>query len=250
MAWDAAHAPAMQDGAALPTGVDYSMRSRPAELWIGAALGASLFLSAIILVARGAGVRGTEVALFATGRVAFLWFWAAYAGGALTTLFGAAFLPLKRRGRELGLAFAAALLVHLALVSWLCWNWRTPPIDVFIRFGTAAAFTFLLALFSFGTLHAVLGPKGWQLLRIIGMNYILYAFLYDFMQNPLHGGVRRLVLYLPFAVMAIVAPLLRLAAWGIQSDFLRTRTGVAAEAQCAPREQPEFGRKNDPQEAR
>jgi hypothetical protein len=67
-----------------------------------------------------------------------------------------------------------------------------------------------------------------SLLRIIGINYILYAFLYDFMHNPLHGGVRGLVLYLPFAVMAIVAPLLRLAAWGIQSDFLRTRTGVAA----------------------
>jgi hypothetical protein len=217
----------MQDGARFRPVEVYSMRSRPAELWIGAALGTSLFLSAIILVVRGADVRGTEVALFATGRVAFLWFWAAYAGGALTTLFGAAFLPLKQRGREFGLAFAAALLVHLALVGWLCWNWRTPPIDVFIRFGTAAAFTLLLALFSFGNLHAVLGPKGWQLLRIIGMNYILYAFLYDFMQNPLHGGVRRLVLYLPFAVMAIVAPLLRLAAWGIQSDFLRTRTGVA-----------------------
>jgi hypothetical protein len=138
MAWDAAHAPVMQDGPRFRPVEVYSMRSRSAELWIGAALGANLFLSAIILVARGAGVHGTEAALFATGRVAFLWFWAAYAGGALTTLFGAAFLPLKQRGREFGLAFAAALLVHLALVSWLCWNWRTPPIDVFIRFGTAA----------------------------------------------------------------------------------------------------------------
>ena len=198
------------------------MRSRPAEWWMGAAFGANLLLSAIILAARGAGVHGTEAALFATGRVAFLWFWAAYAGGALTTLFGAAFLPLKQRGREFGLAFAAALLVHLALVSWLCWIGAAPPIDIFIRFGTAAAFTFLLALFSFGNLHAVLGPKGWQLLRIIGMNYILYAFLSDFLQNPLHGGVRRVVEYLPFTVMAIVAPLLRLAAWGIQ---LRVRPG-------------------------
>jgi hypothetical protein len=54
------------------------------------------------------------------------------------------------------------------------------------------------------------------------MNYILYAFLYDFVQDPLHGGARRLVEYLPFTVMAIVAPLLRLAAWGIH---LRDRPG-------------------------
>lgn len=192
------------------------MRSRPAKWWVGAAFAANLLLAATILVARGADADGTRAALFATGRVAFLWFWAAYAGGALTTLFGAAFLPLKQRGREFGLAFAAALLVHLALVSWLCWIGAAPRIEIFIRFGTAAAFTFLLALFSFGNPRAVLSPKGWQLFRIIGMNYILYAFLYDFVQNPLHGGVRRLIEYeyLPFAVMAIVAPLLRLAAWG------------------------------------
>ena len=199
------------------------MRSRSAELWIGAALGANLFLSAIILVARGAGVHGTETALFFTGRVMFLWFLGAYTGGALATLFGEAFLPLKQRGREFGLAFAAALIVHLVLVGWLCWVGRTPSIDVFIRFGAAAVFTFLLALFSFGNFHAVLGPKVWPPLRFIGMNYILYAFLFDFLQNPLQGGVKRIILYLPFTVMGITALLLRLAAWGIQSDFLRTR---------------------------
>ena len=217
----------MQDGAVLPTGLRfYSMRSRSAELWIGAALGANLFLSAIILVVRGAGVHGTETALFFTGRVMFLWFLGAYTGGSLATLFGGAFLPLKQRGREFGLAFAAALIVHLALVGWLCWVGRTPSIDVFIRFGAAAVFTFLLALFSFGNFHAVLGPKVWPPLRFIGMNYILYVFLFDFLQNPLQGEVKRVILYLlylPFAVMGITALLLRLAAWGIQSDFLRTR---------------------------
>lgn len=83
----------------------------------------------------------------------------------MTTLFGAAFPPLKQRGREFGLAFAAALLVHLALVSWLCWIGAAPRIEIFILFGTAAAFALLLALFSLGNLHALLGPKGWQLLR-------------------------------------------------------------------------------------
>jgi hypothetical protein len=48
------------------------------------------------------------------------------------------------------------------------------------------------------------------------MNFILDAFLTDFVRNPLHGGVRRLVEYLPFTMMVIVAPLLRLAGWGVQ----------------------------------
>jgi hypothetical protein len=146
------------------------MRSRSAEWWMGTALGANLFLAAIILATSGSGVHGTSLALDATARVAFLWFWAAYAGGALPILFGAAFLPLKQLGRELGLAFAAALLVHLALVSWLCWIGAAPPIGVFVFFGPVAALTFILALLSFGNLHRILGPKPWRLLRTIGMN--------------------------------------------------------------------------------
>jgi hypothetical protein len=192
------------------------MRSRSAKWWMGTALAANLFLAAIILATRGSDDHGTSLALFATGRGAFLWFWAAYTGGALTTLFGATFLPLKQLGRELGLAFAAALLVHLALVSWLCWIGAAPPIGVFIFFGPVAVVTFVLALLSFGNLHTILGQKPWRLLRTIGMNVILYAFLKDFMQDPLHGGVRHILEYLPFTTMAIVAPLLRVAAWAMR----------------------------------
>ena len=183
---------------------------------MGAAFLANLCLAVVILVVRGAGVHGTEIALAGTARVSFLWFWAAYAGGALANLFGPAFLPLRQHGREFGLAFAAALLVHLGLVSWLCFIGAAPARGAFIFFGTAAAFTFLLAGLSFGDLHRMLGPKGWQLLRIVGMNFILYAFLTDFMRNPLHGGTKSLVEYLPFSAMAILAPLLRLAAWSVR----------------------------------
>lgn len=192
------------------------MRSRSAAWWMVTALGANLLLAAIIIATRGAGISGTSLALDVTARMAFLWFWAAYTGGALSTLFGPAFLPLKRLGRELGLAFAAALLVHLALVAWRCWIGAAPSIDVFVFFGPVAALTFILALLSFGNLHTILGAKAWQLLRTIGMNVILYAFLKDFMQDPLHGGTRHLVGYLPFAAMAIVAPLTRLAAWAMR----------------------------------
>jgi hypothetical protein len=62
----------------------------------------------------------------------------------------------------------------------------------------------------------MLGPKPWRLLRTIGLNVILYAFFKDFMQDPLHGGVQHIVDYLPFTAMAVAAPLLRLAAWGVR----------------------------------
>ena len=189
--------------------------SAPTGRWVGAAFGVNLLLAALILVARGTGVHATETALAATARVSFLWFWTAYTGGALTTLFGEIFLPLKHRGRELGLAFAAALLVHLGLVSWLCWIGAAPVAGVFIFFGSAAAVTYLLALFSFGNLHSILGPRWWQLLRLIGMNFILYAFFKDFTSHPLHGGIRHTLEYMPFAAMTLAAPLLRLAAWAI-----------------------------------
>ena len=189
------------------------MTLRPTGMWIAAALGVNLLLAAIILLALGTDVHGTRIALRATARVSFLWFWAAYAGGALTTLFGGAFLPLKQRGREFGLAFAAALLVHLGLVSWFCWIGEAPAVGVFVFFGTAAVFAYLLAICSFGNLRSTLGLRRWQLLRMIGMNFILCAFLKDFAQSPLPGGIRQVVEYVPFAVMATGAALLRLAAW-------------------------------------
>ena len=182
---------------------------------IAAALGANLLLAGLILVALGAGIHGTGIALRVTARASFLWFWAAYTGGALTTLFGGAFLPLKEHGREFGLAFAAALLVHLCLVSWLYWIGAAPPVSVFVFFGTAAAFTYLLAICSLGKLHSMLGPRRWRLLRIIGMNFILCAFLKDFARGPLLGGFWHVVEYVPFVLMAIGAPLLRLAAWRV-----------------------------------
>jgi len=202
------------------------MQSRSAEWWMGAAFLANLCLAAVILAVRGTGVHGTGTALAATARISFFWFWAAYAGGALANLFGPAFLPLKQHGREFGLAFAAALLVHLGLVGWLCFIGAAPARGVFIFFGTAAAFTFLLAALSFGDLYMLLGRNGWQWLRIIGMNFILYAFLKDFLPDPLLGGTKHLVEYLPFTAMAIVAPLLRLAAWGVRRHAVhRVRPG-------------------------
>ena len=183
---------------------------------MGSAFGAALILAAVVIAVLGAGEKGTGAALRATARFSFLLFWIAYSGAALSALFGAKFQPLKQHAREFGLAFAAAHLVHIGLVGWLCWIGAAPSVGTFVFFGVAVIFTYLLALFSIGNVQRALGPRWWWLLRTVGMNYITYAFFVDFMNNPLHGGIKHVVTYLPFAILAVAGPFLRLAAWTLR----------------------------------
>ncbi len=190
------------------------MRSRSIDaLWMGAAFCAALALAACMLAALGVEERGVHAALAATARLAFLLFWPAYSINALTALFGATFQPLKQYAREFGLAFAAALLVHLGLVGLLCLMGAPPDVSTFIFFGIAAAWTYLLALCSIERLHQALGPKYRWLLSNVGMNYLAYAFIVDFLKEPLHGDIKHVVRYFPFAVLAVAGPSLRLAAF-------------------------------------
>jgi hypothetical protein len=181
-------------------------------MWMGIAFCAALGLAASVLKDLGPNEIGIHTALRATARLAFLLFWPAYSGSALASLFGATFQLLKQRVREFGLAFVSVLLVHLGLVAWLCLIGAAPNVSTFIVFGIAAGWAYLLALFSIGRLHQALGPKYWWLLSNVGMNYVAYAFAVDFLRDPLHGGVKHLVEYLPFAVLAVAGPGLRIAA--------------------------------------
>ena len=194
-----------------------SMRRLPTSaLWMLSALCAALGLVAVVLGFLGAGERGTDVALQLTGRLSFLLFWLAYTGGALTVLFGATFQPLKRRAREFGLAFASAHLPHVGLVIWLCWIGAAPPVSVFVFFGIALIFTYVLAVFSIGHLQRMLGSWGWWLLSVVGLNYIAFAFAKDFVNDPLGGGLKHVAAYLPFAVLSVAGPALRLLAWTVR----------------------------------
>ena len=151
----------------------------------------------------------------------FLIFWPAYVGSALTFLFGDLFLALRKHARNLGLAFAAALLVHLGFVVRLCAVGHPPPTQVFVVFGTAAILTFFLALLSIGGVRQMMPPALWPFLRTVAMNYIAFAFLIDFVKFPLND-LRDAAFYMPFAALSTVGPLLRLAAW--MQKLRRTRT--------------------------
>ncbi|MGA7323780.1 MAG: hypothetical protein WBX25_04690, partial [Rhodomicrobium sp.] len=167
----------------------------------------------VTIAVLGSAERGTEVALQLSARFAFLVFFPAYVGGAPTTFFGPTFKPLKQYGREFGFAFAAALSVHLGLVAWLCHIGFTPGHSTFIFFGGAATCTYILAIFSVGRLQRRIGRKSWWLLRTVALNYIAYAFFVDFWKPPFLSSVNHLLGYSAFAMLSVIGPLLRLAAF-------------------------------------
>ena len=77
----------------------------------------------------------------------------------MTSLFWNVFSPLREHARDLGLAFAPALLVHLGLVVCLCVIGHAPSVGTFLIFGLRAAFTYLLALLSFQRMRQRLPQK-------------------------------------------------------------------------------------------
>jgi hypothetical protein len=180
-------------------------------VWMALAFFASLGLASSIVVIFGVKP-GLTLALRATARLAFLIFLPAYIGGPLSSLFGNAFLPLRRHARDFGLAFASAMVVHLGLVTWLCASGAPPPVRTFVVFGLAAVFTYLLALLSVRRVRELLPDKFWPPILFVATNYIALAFIDDFTRvrvSDLYGGAA----YLPFAALAVGGLILNLAAW-------------------------------------
>jgi len=188
------------------------MRKPTTTEWMGAAFIVALATVVMVRVFAAPGDK-LGVALRATARWSYLWFWLAYAGGALATLFGARFQALAQRGRDFGLAFASAHLVHVGLVAWLLHIETKPfPRTPLIFFGVGVVWIYLLALLSVKGLAAKLRPRLGRTVRTLGLEYIAYAFLVDFAKNPFKGGVGHLFAYAPFLALAVAGPLLRLAA--------------------------------------
>jgi hypothetical protein len=165
-------------------------------------------LAAIVFGAVDAHDR-VRMALRVTARWSFLLFWLAYTGSAMATLWAPRLSGLARNGRELGIAFASAQLVHVGLIllsgagAGMAFFWL------------GIVFTYLLALFSLPRLRDVMGPRLWRILLVVALNYIALVFAADFIEGPLKsGGIANYPLsYVPFALMLIVGVGLRIAAF-------------------------------------
>jgi hypothetical protein len=186
------------------------MTRRSTGWWMGTAFVLAFCVAAVSLAVWGTGEKGIIAALRMTARLSFLLFWPAYVGSPLAALLGPRFLPIKRRGRDLGLAFAAAQLVHAGLVAWLCVIGAAPGAATFVIFGIALAFVYLLALFSVDRIRQAVGPSTWWVLRVVGMNYIAFAFTLDFWRGHPLTQVGDLILYGPFLALSVAGILLNI----------------------------------------
>lgn len=182
--------------------------------WMGAAFAIALATAATVLGLNGVDNKSLRLALELTARWSFLLFFLAYAGNALALLFNWALL--RGHGREFGLSFASAHLVHVGLVIWLGVILGRVPLSggLLLFFLVGLFFTYLLAGLSFGGVRAL--GAAWPPLRFIGMNYILLAFARDFVLPVIHPKpeqytVAHFIAYAPFAALSIAAPLLTLA---------------------------------------
>jgi hypothetical protein len=188
-------------------------RKAGAGLWIGAAFLVALGLAVAGLATTGIDANGIRQALRQTARFSFLLFWPAYSASAVATLFGTWAGPLARRGRDFGLAYASAQLVHFTLVVTLARVAHLPLVAGLMPFfAIGLVWTFVLAVSSIDRWREVFGADFWRILRSIGVEYIALVFFADFVLNQVGNRVELTIAYLPFSTLLIAGALLRAAA--------------------------------------
>jgi hypothetical protein len=199
--------------------------------WIVTAFLIAVASVAVVLAIFGVGERGTTIALRLTARWSFVLFWFAYTGSALARLFGSRLARLARHGRDFGLAFASAQVVHVGLVIWLFY--LAPGANGgMVFFWVGILCTYLLALFSLPRLRNALGPRLWRISCMIAMEYIALVFFVDFIRIPLQGhGLGDYPLsYLPFALMLVGGVGLRAVSFARFATHRQTAAPAIASA--------------------
>jgi hypothetical protein len=182
--------------------------------WMVAVFLIGVASAAMVLAIFGVGERGATIALRLTARWSFVLFWLAYTGSAMARLLGPRLAGLARYGREFGLAFASAQVVHVGLVLWLFY--LAPGANGgMVFFWVGIICTYLLALFSLPRLRDALGPRLWRISCMIAMEYIALVFFVDFIRIPFRrDGLGNYPLsYLPFALMLVGGVGLRVASF-------------------------------------
>ena len=198
--------------------------------WMAVGFFVALVLAAVVLAKYGVRERGAAVGLQLTARWSFLLFWFAYAGSAMARLFGARFDALARRGRDFGLAYASAQVVHVSLVLWIFYL-APDKNGGMVFFWVGILCTYLLALFSIPGFREALGPQLWRAYRAAALEYIALAFAADFILGPLQAtqAIKYWALrYLPFVLLLIGGVGLRLAA-RLRGDSRRSRIDASAK---------------------
>jgi sulfoxide reductase heme-binding subunit YedZ len=144
----------------------------------------------VSLLAFGAGIEGLQALTRYSGRVGLLIFAVVFACGPLMRLSpGPLLRAVVSRRRQLGLAFGAHHLAHLAiLLAYLRASGR--DLDPARAAGGVLAYVVLLVMMGTSSDASVraLGPANWRRLHLAGLWYFWFAFLLTYVPR-LQGRV-------------------------------------------------------------
>ena len=190
------------------------IRRRPnIWVWIAAAVAVSVAVAiAKISIARDLD-HGLPSAVGAVARVAFIPFWLSFTGAAWVTLGFSRFVVIRDHARELGLAFAAAIAVHVGLICWQTLLGYPPTPGVVIIFGAAALLTLLLSVVSIPILYKRLPRMALARFRFFATTYIALVYLLDFAIRPQPAVLHYWIAYAPFAALDALGLAVRGLAW-------------------------------------
>jgi len=192
-----------------------------------AALTLSLIaLSLWIAAMRQFEVEGVRMVIRFTARSSLLLFCLAFSAAALARLWPNAWTRWQHRNRRyLGLSFAASHAIHAgAIVAFA----RMDPAGFadatsaasYIFGGIGYAFIIAMSATSFDRTAALLGPRVWRTLHLVGGYYLWFQFMVSFGKR-----VPAMPLYAAFLIPLLAVMALRLIAMAAHP---RGRTAVAS----------------------
>jgi hypothetical protein len=197
----------------LQPGVKIMLRRPNVLVWIAAAVAVSVAVAIAKISVAPDLDHGLPSAVGAVARVAFIPFWLSYTGGAWVTLGFRRFGVIRDHARELGLAFAAAIAVHIGLICWQTLLGHPPGRGVVIIFGVAALLTLLLSVVSIPILSKRLPRVALARFRYCATTYIALTYLSDFAIHPQPAVLHYWIAYAPFAALDALGLLVRALAW-------------------------------------
>src|SRR4051794_16291193 len=183
-------------------------------------------LAAIAFVA-GSDEPGLRMMIRATARTSVVLFTLAFTASALRRAWPspATRWMLKNR-RQLGVSFAVSHFAHLVLLFALAqWSFaefvdKAAPAALVLG-GVAYVFVALMTLTSFDATAAWLGPRAGRRLHPVGAWWICFFFAVSFVPRVFES-----VFSLPFALLVLAAPAVRLASRRLARRTPGTETRV------------------------
>jgi hypothetical protein len=197
----------------LRLGVEIMRHLPNIPVWIAAAVAVSVAVAIAEISIAPDLHHGLPSAVGAVARVAFIPFWLSYTGGAWVTLGFRRFVVVRDHARELGLAFAAAIAVHIGLIGWQTLLGYPPPRGIVIIFGAAALLTLLLSVASMPLLSRRLPPVALARFRFFATTYIALVYLRDFAVVPQPAVLHYWDAYAGFAALDVLGLAVRALAW-------------------------------------